>query len=218
MAHPFEGPAPGGATPGGSVLTERLLGAFAMLAYGVMVWVVAQHWWADRGRLSLLLLLVSEGFTLALVVFARRAVVRDLSAVAIATTVFALTFFLFFGYDGTRHQVPEWVAVVLQGVGMTWQIAAKVTLGRSFGLLPASRGLVTTGPYRLVRHPIYLGYLAGHIGFLLANASWRNFAVLALLYSAQVIRIIREEQMLGTSHGYRAYCARVRWRLVPGLF
>ena len=79
MAHPFEGPAPVGATPRDSALTEWLLRAFAMLAYGVMVWVVAQHWWADRGRLSLLLLLVSEGFTLALVVFARRAVVRDIA-------------------------------------------------------------------------------------------------------------------------------------------
>ena len=206
------------ATPRDSALTEWLLRAFAVLAYGIMVWIVAHHWWADRSRLSLLLLLVSEGFTLALVVFARRAVVRDVSPVAIATTVCAMTFFVFFGYDGTRHVVPEWVGVVLQGVSMVWQLLAKATLGRCFGLLPASRGLVTTGPYRVVRHPIYLGYLVGHVGFLLANASWRNFAVLAVLYAAQVIRIMREELVLGTSQGYRAYCDRVRWRLLPGLF
>ena len=68
---------------------------------------------------------------------------------------------------------------------------AKVVLGRSFGLLPAQRGLVTAGPYRIVRHPIYFGYLIGHIGFLLVNFSWRNAAVLALLYVAQVVRIQR---------------------------
>jgi protein-S-isoprenylcysteine O-methyltransferase Ste14 len=49
-----------------------------------------------------------------------------------------------------------------------------MVLGRSFGLLPAQRGLVVVGPYRFVRHPIYFGYLIGHIGFLLVNFSWRN--------------------------------------------
>ena len=68
---------------------------------------------------------------------------------------------------------------------------AKVVLGHSFGLLPVQRGLVMAGPYRFVRHPIYFGYLIGHIGFLLVNFSWRNAAVLALLYVAQVVRIRR---------------------------
>ena len=38
-------------------------------------------------------------------------------------------------------------------------IAGKVVLGRSFGLVPANRGIVARGPYLLVRHPIYAGYL-----------------------------------------------------------
>lgn len=68
---------------------------------------------------------------------------------------------------------------------------AKVVIDLSFGLLPPQRSLVMAGPYRIVRHPIYFGYLIGHIGFLLANFSWRNAAVLALLYVAQVVRIQR---------------------------
>ena len=93
---------------------------------------------------------------------------------------------------------------------------AKIVLGRSFGLLPAQRGLVMAGPYRIVRHPIYFGYLIGHIGFLLVNFSWRNAAVLALLYVAQVVRIQREEAMLvATDAAYWRYQQRVRWRLLP---
>jgi len=118
--------------------------------------------------------------------------------------------------QGTVHLVPEWIGVVLQLASMAWQFTAKVFLGRSFGLLPAQRGLVTAGPYRVVRHPIYFGYLIGHVGFLLANFSWRNAAVLALLYVAQVIRIRREEAVLAATSGdYRRYQERVRWRLLP---
>jgi protein-S-isoprenylcysteine O-methyltransferase Ste14 len=76
-------------------------------------------------------------------------------------------------------------------VSLAWVLVAKTVLGRSVDLLPAQCGFVTAGPYRIVRHPIYFGYLIGHIGFLLVNFSWRNAAVLALLYVAQVVRIQR---------------------------
>ena len=66
-------------TPRDSALTEGLLRAFAVLAYGLLVSNVGYHWWADTSRYTLLLLLLTESFTLALVLFARRAVVRDLS-------------------------------------------------------------------------------------------------------------------------------------------
>ena len=102
---------------------------------------------------------------------------------------------------------------------MAWQFTAKIFLGRSFGLLPAQRGVVTAGPYRFVRHPIYFGYLIGHVGFLLANYTWRNAVVLALLYAAQVIRMRREEAILAaTDAGYRAYQRRVRWHLLPFVY
>jgi protein-S-isoprenylcysteine O-methyltransferase Ste14 len=200
------------------VLREWLLRAFGLLAYGIMVWIVARNWLADTSRYTLLLLLLSEGLTLALVLFARRAVVRDLAPAAVASTVVAMTFFLWFEYADTLHLIPEWVGVTLQTVGMTWQIAAKIALGRSFGLLPAARGLVTNGPYRVVRHPIYLGYLIGHIGFLLSNFSLQNLLVLCALYGAQTIRMLREEAVLGESVAYRDYAARVRWRIVPFVF
>lgn len=202
-------------------LTEWLLRAFALLLYVVLVANVARHWWADTSRYTLLLLLLTEGFTLGLVLFARRAVARDMSLPAIAATIYAVSFFALFGYADTERLAPEWVGASLLIVGLAWQVASKATLGRAFGLLPANRGLVTQGPYSVVRHPIYMGYLIGHVGFLLENFSLRNLLVLALLYVAQTVRMLREEAVLergGQQAGYRAYRAAVRWRIVPYIF
>lgn len=200
-------------------MTEWLLRAFAMAVLAFIVarwgyaWVIAPERW------TVLLLLVSESFTLMLVLFARRAMQRDLSMPALVATIYATCFVVLIQPQGTTHLLPEWVGAGLQLASMSWQFTAKVFLGRSFGLLPAQRGVVTAGPYRFVRHPIYFGYLIGHVGFLLANYTWRNAIVLALLYAAQVIRIRREEAILAaTDPGYRAYQQRVRWHLLPFVY
>ena len=199
-------------------LTEFLLRGFALLAYGIAVSNLASAWWADPTRLTLLLLLLTEGYTLLLVMMARRASIRDMAPATVIATMYAAFFFVALDARDTTRLIPEVVGVVLQVLGTCWQFTSKFFLGRSFGLLPAQRGLVTGGPYRLVRHPIYLGYLIGHIGFLLANFSWWNFGVLALLYGAQVYRIAREESVLAASDDYRAYQKRVRWRLLPFVY
>lgn len=200
-------------------LTEWLLRVFALLAYGFAVSNLASAWWADQARWTLLLLLLTEGYTLMLVLLARRAQLRDMSPLTIAATMYAAFFFVMLDPRDTHRLIPETAGVLLQVMGTGWQFTSKFFLGRSFGLLPAQRGLVLNGPYRLVRHPIYLGYLIGHIGFLLVNFSWRNMAVLALLYAAQVHRILREEAVLAANNAeYRAYQQRVRWRLLPFIF
>ena len=208
-------------TPRDSALTEGLLRTFAVLTLGLFVGNVAYQWWTDTSRYTLLLLLLTESFTLGLVLFARRAVTRDMSPVAVGATIYAIFFFTFYGYSDTVRGIPEWVGATLQLIGLAWQVCAKIALGRCFGLLPATRGLVTSGPYRWVRHPIYLGYLIAHLGFLLSNFSLRNLTVLAVLYLAQAVRVSREESALKAGeHGtdYADYCAAVRYRIVPFVF
>ncbi len=200
-------------------MTEWLLRGFALLVYSFAVGNLADAWWVDPSRLTLLLLLITEGYALLLVLLARRASMRDMAPLTVLATVYAAFFFVLLDPRNTTQLVPEWSGVLLLTAGTFWQFGSKIFLGRSFGLLPAQRGLVMAGPYRVVRHPMYLGYLIGHVGFLLANFSWRNAVVLVLLYIAQVHRIRREELMLAVdSPDYRGYQQRVRWRLLPFVY
>ena len=71
--------------------------------------------------------------------------------------------------------------------------------------MPANRGIVSTGLYRLVRHPIYLGYLITHVGFLAANPSLWNVLLLGAADLALMVRAVREEQTLARDPAYRGY-------------
>ena len=108
--------------------------------------------------------------------------------------------------------------VTIQAVGACFTIVAFADLGRSFGVVAANRGLKVNGPYRLVRHPIYATHMVTTAGFLLANASPVNVALVAVITLAQIARINAEERLLTATTNYSDYKARVRWRLLPGVY
>jgi len=114
--------------------------------------------------------------------------------------------------------LPQSWTIAASAVGLAIVIAGKITLGRSFGLMPANRGVVSSGVYRIVRHPIYLGYLITHVAFLAATPSAWNIAALLAADAALLARAVCEEQTLSRDERYRAYQQTVRWRVCPGVF
>ena len=98
-------------------------------------------------------------------------------------------------------------------------IAGKITLGRSFALLPANRGVVSTGVYRIVRHPIYMGYLVTHVAFLLASPSlWNIDRARGSPTPRCSPERCCEEQTLALDPPIAIISTRVRWRVAPGVF
>jgi protein-S-isoprenylcysteine O-methyltransferase Ste14 len=77
---------------------------------------------------------------------------------------------------------------------------------------------VVAGPYALVRHPIYAGYLLSHIAFACAYPTAWNIVILAATDVALVLRALCEERVLAADGTYQIYCRRVAWHLVPGVF
>jgi protein-S-isoprenylcysteine O-methyltransferase Ste14 len=114
--------------------------------------------------------------------------------------------------------IPEMAIFAIMVAGLTLQVMAKLVLGRAFGIVAANRGVKVLGPYRFMRHPMYAGYTLTHIGFLLAMPSPLNALYYATELTMQVMRIFREERVLARDADYRAFAARVRYRLLPGIF
>jgi protein-S-isoprenylcysteine O-methyltransferase Ste14 len=79
--------------------------------------------------------------------------------------------------------------------------------------------VVSTGPYAMVRHPMYAGALAFFIGTPLLLGSWLGLAVTPILIGVLGVRALLEERTLAEElPGYRDYAARVHYRFVPGIW
>lgn len=94
---------------------------------------------------------------------------------------------------------------------------ARVTLGRNIGFVPAQRRLVTSGPYRLVRHPIYSALFLAEVCVVLENFSPVNFALSLIFFALFVIKTLMEERFLAEDPAYAAYMRKVRHRWIPGV-
>jgi protein-S-isoprenylcysteine O-methyltransferase Ste14 len=195
-------------------LLERAIGV------GLYLWLVVRvvaGWQRGAGAASLFIL-PSEGLVLAFLLVRRPA--RQLSLAprdwALALTATMAPMLVTPGIG--RPLVSPVVAAVVMVMGIVVQLHAKLILGRSFGCVPAHRGLKLDGPYALVRHPIYAGYLLGHLAFLLVNPTAWNGLAYATCYALQIPRLLAEERFLARDPEYAQYLTRVRWRLMPGVF
>ncbi len=200
---------------------ERLGDILSRAVIIVLFSFMAVRFGADflqTARLTNLLLLISEMLVVALTVLRRTAATVDRSMRARLLTTMSLLGPPLVQPGHVSPMLGQAITVTASVIGLGIVIAGKATLGRSFGLMPANRGIVCTGIYRVVRHPIYLGYLITHVAFVFANPSAWNVAVLMIGDAALLLRAVCEEQTLARDTRYQEYQQLVRWRVCPGLF
>jgi protein-S-isoprenylcysteine O-methyltransferase Ste14 len=172
----------------------------------------------QTGRVTGLLLLASEGLVVVLMIIRRPSGDVDRSWMARLITTLSMVGPPLVRPLPTPAGSEDVATAIVSALGLGFVVLSKLTLGRSFGLVPANRGIVSSGPYRFVRHPIYLGYLMNDAGFLLAHLTVWNLVVLLTAIAAQIVRILYEETMLAHDASYAAYRQRVRWRVLPHVF
>lgn len=164
----------------------------------------------------LLLLAVSECLPVVLILIRRPGAISTSPSAFLTAMIGTATPLLL------RPHVAPLLSMALLGfvmlLGLAINVSAKLALWRSFGLAAANRGVRVGGPYRLVRHPMYLGYFVTEVGFLLGSPSPWNITICAITWSAQLLRIGEEERFLLSDQSYRDLVQRVPFRLVPGIY
>ena len=106
---------------------------------------------------------------------------------------------------------------VLQGAGLLIILIGLLSLGRSFGLVPAHRGVVDHGLYGWIRHPMYTGELVFFLGIVLQTPVAWNITLLLTLFIGLPLRAMVEERFLLSDSRYRSYLERVRSRFLPAI-
>jgi hypothetical protein len=107
--------------------------------------------------------------------------------------------------------------LIFELCGIVLTQVARVYMGRSFGILPANRGIVSKGPIRRVRQPIYFGWFLLSMGYAMSFTNPRNTILIIATLPFMVWRIDQEEAHLSADPEYRGYMDHVRYRLLPGV-
>lgn len=188
-----------------------------VLFFGVLAFRLSMSMLKDF-HVGNLLFLIDQGLILSFILLRRPA--QDISrrprdwAVAFLGTVLPMLV----SPAASDPLLPSALCSILILTGMALHLSAKLSLRRSFGVVAANRGVMSGGAYRVVRHPMYAGYILTQIGFLLSAPAVANLIIIGSVWTMHVARIIAEERVLATDPSYRELMARTRFRLIPGLF
>lgn len=107
---------------------------------------------------------------------------------------------------------------VIQFIGIVTIFCSLVSLGRSFGIIPANRRIKIAGTYKIVRHPLYTSEMLFYFGFLLGNMSIFNLSIIILIFVGQIYRAASEERLLSKEKMYLAYMAKIKYRFLPKIY
>jgi protein-S-isoprenylcysteine O-methyltransferase Ste14 len=150
-------------------------------------------------------------------------------AILTAYTVLLLATFVVSGLDAGRFrwsraplavEVAAWIGEAVAGALIFWVTVTNTYLSRR-ARIQEDRGqvVITSGPYRFVRHPMYAGIILLFLCVPMALGSWWALAPGAAIGVLFVLRTAKEDRMLRQGlAGYGEYAQRVRYRLVPGVW
>jgi protein-S-isoprenylcysteine O-methyltransferase Ste14 len=187
--------------------TAALVLAFGFMAYG------GYRRFMDTGSIAMLGL-----FTVNCLFVAMFIARRDAISVSLSPALWLIAFlgtFLPLLMRPTAAMPSAGVGNAIQLVGIVCIIASILSLRRSFGIVPANRGVRTEGLYNVIRHPLYASELLTFGGFAVANPSLWNISLWLADCALQLTRACAEERFLSTDPAYQQYRARVRYRLIP---
>lgn len=148
---------------------------------------------------------------------ARRTTAAPLAVVAAPVATFLPFAFPFLAAGGAGLAVVA-VGDVLLVTGLAWSVWSVRHLDRNLSVVAQARGVVDTGPYALVRHPLYTGELVAMLGLALTLGGQTVLLAWVVLVGLQAYRAVHEEALLVAAlPAYASYRGRTA-RLVPGLF
>lgn len=160
-------------------------------------------------------------FLLAIYAVRSKAIASDHNPFAIAAAMVG-SFILYglFLVPGQNRSTNVWIlglSDIWLACGMLWALYSLSYLRNRFSIVPEVRGLVMSGPYELVRHPIYLGEMIAGLGLVLPTLLSAHVLVFGVFVAAQVVRTHFEERMLRRTYPEYATYASKTPRLIPFL-
>lgn len=110
------------------------------------------------------------------------------------------------------------IGKVITEVGALFSLLSLISLGKCFGVYPACRGLVTSSPYHIIRHPLYASYIVMDLGLVISYPSPSNAVLFFLGILLFTLRMHYEELLLEKFSEYRTYRDSVKFKLVPFVY
>jgi protein-S-isoprenylcysteine O-methyltransferase Ste14 len=183
-----------------------------VIGFGLLAYACYRKY-HDTGSINWLGLLIVNGVFVAMYIAK-----RDASSISQSPSLWLLAFTgtcVPLLLRPTAPSIPFSVGNIVQLVGIVAIVASMLSLRRSFGIVPAHRGIRTGGLYNIVRHPLYTSELFWMLGFVIVNPSGWNIGLWFCDCVLQFSRACAEERFLSVDPIYSQYRARVKYRLIP---